>query len=224
MLYCGQYALERQGFRRTDANTKLLCGLAQTDHLPVGLFWIILRQSEAFAHFPNPHRSPAFVIAGFAPHTVERDRKLLVRPVAGKLTERFNRRRREVFGIASGFHACDADFGMTPAVPMYEQHHFVVVSSRSKMISLIRTWISRCLVRVSVDGAFHTAGKSWESRRSASRSILGRAAADNRNSSILASSSATCCNALFHRVSSSRATWRFAGSTISWRRAASDAS
>lgn len=84
--------------------------------------------------------------------------------------------------------------------------------------------MSRCLVRVSVEDAFHTAGRSRASWSKRARSIFGRVADTADSSSIRRSSPATCSSASFQRASSSRATWRLAGSTRSYRREARDAS
>ena len=67
----------------------------------------------------------------------------------------------------------------------------------------------------SVVGAFQAAGRSWASCISAARSMVGPAAALAARSARRCSSSSTRSRAAFQRASSSRATWRLAGSTSS---------
>jgi len=88
-------------------------------------------------------------------------------------------------------------------------------SSRSITTSWIRIWVSRCRVRASAVGAFQAAGRSRASRIRASRSTFGRDEASTSRSAMRRSICTTRSSAAFQRASSSRATWRLAGSTSS---------
>ena len=94
------------------------------------MFWsvvgrIIFGDAETLAHFPDTNSRPGLAIAGLAAHSVERHGKLSIRPMSGEFAQGINGRRRHVARVAAGFDTRNANFRVTAAGPVDQQHGVV---------------------------------------------------------------------------------------------------
>ena len=95
--------------------------------------------------------------------------------MTGELAQRIDRGRYAVGGIASTVLTRGTRTSVwRPPTQWINKTASLFASSSSQTISRARIWTRRCLVLISVDGAFQAAGRSWASCRRSSRSIFGR--------------------------------------------------
>ena len=80
---------------------------------------------EPLAKLAHPNGGPGVAVGGFAPHPVHRHGQLTIRQLAAELADRLYRARVAIGRIASGPHARDTQFGVTPAVPMDRDERLV---------------------------------------------------------------------------------------------------